>query len=180
MVDNRCWYHLIVTTYGSWLYGDRRGFRTRHHREHVEGDYKNPPPASKYAELEQRSRKSLKQPPVKIPKPLRPVVGLALKERLEGLGGLVVAVAVCGHHVHVLAKIAQRKGRAWMGKAKLHVWFTLRQQHGWQGKLWGKRGKTIPVLDRQHQLHVYQYILDHVRQSGWIWKWSDRTKGQTS
>jgi hypothetical protein len=38
------WFHAIITTYGAWLDGDARGFRTRHHREHVEGDYKNPPP----------------------------------------------------------------------------------------------------------------------------------------
>jgi hypothetical protein len=36
------WYHIIETTYGAWLYGDQRGFRTRHHREHVDGDDKRP------------------------------------------------------------------------------------------------------------------------------------------
>jgi hypothetical protein len=33
------WYHVIISTYGGWLHGDPRGFRTRHHRAHVEGDY---------------------------------------------------------------------------------------------------------------------------------------------
>ena len=46
--DNRVWYHVVLSTYGSWLYGDKRGFRTRHHREHVDGDYKNPPSLGKY------------------------------------------------------------------------------------------------------------------------------------
>ena len=36
------WYHCTTHTYGSWLRGDRRGWRARHHREHVQGDYKNP------------------------------------------------------------------------------------------------------------------------------------------
>jgi hypothetical protein len=35
MADLRRWYHIIMSTYGSWLYGDARGFRTRHHREHI-------------------------------------------------------------------------------------------------------------------------------------------------
>src|SRR6266571_4906356 len=61
------WYHVMGHTYGSWLYGDPRGFRTRHHREHVEGDYKNPPPPGSYENLEQCSRASLKQAPVVIP-----------------------------------------------------------------------------------------------------------------
>jgi hypothetical protein len=40
----RDWYHVTGSTYGAWLPGDPRGFRTRHHRQHVEGDYKDPPP----------------------------------------------------------------------------------------------------------------------------------------
>jgi hypothetical protein len=58
-----CWIHFVETVYGAWLYGDTRGFRTRHHREHVEGDYKNPPPTEKYGSEWQRSIESLKQPP---------------------------------------------------------------------------------------------------------------------
>jgi hypothetical protein len=58
--DSRRWHHVVLTTYGAWLYGDVRGFRTRHHREHVDGDYKNPPPAEKYIAEERRSRESLR------------------------------------------------------------------------------------------------------------------------
>ena len=42
------WYHVVLTTYGAWLPGDPRGFRTRHHREHVPGDYKAPPPVGMF------------------------------------------------------------------------------------------------------------------------------------
>ena len=38
------WYHCNGTFKGNWLRGDERGWRSRNHREHVEGDYKNPPP----------------------------------------------------------------------------------------------------------------------------------------
>ena len=61
MDDSRKWFHCTTHTYGAWLYGDPRGFRTRHHREHVEGDYKNPPPKGKYDRQYQRSKKLLKQ-----------------------------------------------------------------------------------------------------------------------
>ena len=37
------WRHVVISTHGNWLPGDPRGFRTRHHLEHVEGDYRNPP-----------------------------------------------------------------------------------------------------------------------------------------
>ena len=40
------WYHVGSNTKGTWLTGDPRGFRSRHHREHVEGDYRRlSPPA---------------------------------------------------------------------------------------------------------------------------------------
>ena len=97
------WYHVILTTYGAWLYGDARGFRTRHHREHVEGDYKNPPPVERYSATRSRSRQSLKQPPVNLPAELRSVVGLALKDRLEALGEFVLSLAVARQHVHLQA-----------------------------------------------------------------------------
>ena len=57
-------YHLIWGTYGSWLPGDPRGFRTRRHREHVEGDYKHPPPPGLYEGLHAYATDSLKKPPV--------------------------------------------------------------------------------------------------------------------
>src|SRR5262245_35779793 len=95
------WYHHVLTTYGAWLYGDERGFRTRHHREHIEGDYKNPPPPGMYAHLLERSQQYLKQEPVVLLSELRSVVGNALRERLTGLGSLVICMAVAGQHAHL-------------------------------------------------------------------------------
>ena len=37
------WYHVTANTYGTWLRGDPRGWRERHHRKHVEGDYQTRP-----------------------------------------------------------------------------------------------------------------------------------------
>jgi len=173
-VENRAsvrpstWYHAILTTYGAWLYGDARGFRTRHHREHIDGDYRNPPPSGEYTSLEQRSRDALKQDPVVLPTSLRRVVGLALRDRLVELGGLVACLAVGGQHVHVLAKMPRGGARHYLGKAKRHAWFVLRQS-GWSGRLWGKRSKALLIRDRAHQLKVYHYILRHRREEAWVW-----------
>src|SRR5437879_5974509 len=162
------WYHIITSTYGSWLYGDARGFRTRHHREHIEGDYKNPPPPGTYEEQRHKSEESLKQEPVILPWPLREVVGLAIRQRLTGLGAVFVCISVGGQHIHLLAKMPYGQARHWMGLAKRHVWFELRDR-GWTGKLWGKRGKELPVRGREHQLNVYRYILDHRKEGAWVW-----------
>jgi hypothetical protein len=50
------WIHCTGSTYGTWLRGDARGWRARHHREHVDGDYRNPPAPGVYDEIHERSR----------------------------------------------------------------------------------------------------------------------------
>jgi hypothetical protein len=168
---NFAWAHVIVTTYGAWLDGDIRGFRTRHHREHVEGDYKNPPPPERYAVRRQRSRKSLKQPPVSLEPSWRPIIGQALVERFQGLGGFVLCVALGRQHGHLLVKLPRGVARMWTGLAKKHAWFVARDA-GWVGKLWGVRSRAVPVRDRRHQLNVYAYILKHTKEGAWVWKWA--------
>jgi hypothetical protein len=164
------WYHAIVTTYGAWLDGDLRGFRTRHHREHVEGDYKNPPPPERYAARRQLSRQSLSIPPVVLAPAWRPIVGGALVERMQMLGGFVLCASQSGQHGHLLLKCPRGVARGWIGLAKRHAWFVARDA-GWQSKLWGIRSRAIEVRDRRHQLNVYRYILKHIREGAWVWAW---------
>ena len=59
-------YHITWGTYGSWLPGDPRGFRTRGHRQHVEGDHRHPPLAGQYEGLHAHARGLLKKPPVTL------------------------------------------------------------------------------------------------------------------
>ncbi len=164
------WFHIILTAYGAWLYGDPRGFRTRHHREHVEGDYKNPPAPGMYADKEARSRELLKQAPVSWSPAWRAIIGGALVARLQHLGAFVLCAAVSRQHVHILAKLPPKLARPWSGLAKKHAWFVARDR-GWRSKMWGKRGKQDPVRDRRHQVNVYRYILNHEKEGAWVWRW---------
>lgn len=122
------WCHIVLTAYGAWLPGDPRGFRTRHHRQHVEGDYRNPPPVGKYARLERRSHELLKQPPMTWPSPWREVIGMALMARLQQLGGFVLCLAVAGQHAHALAKLPHGQEKVWIGLAKKHASFEARHR----------------------------------------------------
>jgi hypothetical protein len=162
------WFHVIVSTYGSWLPGDPRGFRTRHHREHVEGDYKNPPTPGIYDDRHARSRHLLKQPPVVFPAAVRPVVGVALHERLVQEGAEVICLSVGGQHAHVQARMPPAATDHWVGLAKRHVTFVLRDR-GWEGRVWGKRGKVTPIRDRPHQENVFHYIRRHAWEGAWVW-----------
>ena len=148
-VSDLSWFHVVLSTYGSWLPGDPRGFRTRNHREHIEGDYKNPPPAGLYEARHRRSQALMRAPACRFSHELRPVVGLALVERLQALGSVVYCVAVCAQHVHLLAKVPYCETQDWIGHAKRHAWFEARQQ-GWNCKMWAKKGKFVPVTNRHH------------------------------
>src|SRR3954452_21513213 len=88
------WYHVTVHVYGSWLRGDPRGWRSRHHREHVEGDYKNPPPKGKYDNLYELSKALMKRDAVKIKQELRQFVANAIAEKLRNDGIEVLIVSM--------------------------------------------------------------------------------------
>src|SRR3954470_13853130 len=60
------WMHCTGSTYGTWLRGDPRGWRARHHREHVDGDYKSPPPKGTYQKLLEQSKKLMKRHRVEL------------------------------------------------------------------------------------------------------------------
>ncbi len=154
MLDNGepRWFHCTTHTYGAWLPGDPRGFRTRHHSEHVEGDYKNPPPAGMYDERHAQSKSLLKQALVVIPAEFREFVGRTLIAKLQSHGAEVLALSVSATHVHLLAKMPPGPvPRTWVGSAKRQAVFALKAR-GWIGHLWATRSKVIPIKDRPHQL----------------------------
>jgi hypothetical protein len=143
----------------------------RHHREHVDGDYKHPPPAGRYRGQLRRSREGLKQPPVMLSPAWRPIIGRAIRDRLQELGAFVLCLAVAGQHSLAFAKLPNGASpRKWMGFAKKHAYFEA-ESRGWLGKLWARRGKEMRVRDRAHQLNVYHYILSHANEGAWVWDW---------
>ena len=149
------WFHLTTQTYGAWLYGDSRGFRTRHHREHIEGDYKHPPPTGKYDRQLERSRRLMKQPSVSLTPPWRPIVGAAIRDKLLELGAQLLCISMSSTHAHMLAKMPPGKvPREWVGRAKLTATYAAKEA-GWTGELWAVRGKVVPVESRRHQLNTY-------------------------
>jgi hypothetical protein len=135
------WFHISVTTYGSWLDGDARGFRTRHHRLHVEGDYRQPPPNDRYIRRSRGSEASLKQSAVLLSTEQRRVVGEALLESFRFHGATMVAAAMARNHGHVLVGFADRKARHWTGLAKKNATVRLRET-GYSGKVWGVRSRA--------------------------------------
>jgi hypothetical protein len=169
------WYHVTIHVYGSWLRGDPRGWRSRHHREHVDGDYKNPPPKGKYDNLYELSKALMKRDPVKIARELRLFVAHAIAEKLLHDAINVLIVSCDTKHVHVLARFPDHNPRHWIGRAKKHASHCVRQQGlRWDpGGLFAKRSHPDPITDRSHQLNTFGYILDHTNRGAEVWR-SDR------
>jgi hypothetical protein len=86
------------------LRGDPRGWRARHHREHVDGDYKAPPPKGRYDALHAESKRLMKRERVTLTPEQRAVACRVMVESLLYHKVEVLAVAVSAKHWHVLAR----------------------------------------------------------------------------
>ena len=157
-------------TYGTWLPGDSRGFRTRHHREHIDGDYKSPPPRGKFDGLHRYSKSVMRRPPVRLGADQRPLVLRLLMESFARRGVAVVTGCVDSVHFHILARFPDRRADHWVGIAKKEASHFAKEAGNCPvGGLWAAGGKCVPITDRGHQLATARYILDHQTQAAAVW-----------
>ena len=164
-----CWWHLTLTTANAWRHGDERGFRSRGHRIHSSGDYKNPPPQGEHEGL-RRYHEGRSGEPVVLTPELRRRVGEAVLKKREALGARVLVVAVGGMHVHLLVEWEddERAAKALAGDLKQFASHVIRD--ALPGKVWAEGGEPIRIRDREHQLNAYRYILKHADEGAWTWR----------
>ena len=166
------WYHVDGNTYGTWLHGDHRGWRTRHHRTHVPYDYKNPPPPEVYERLEKHSLASMKDAIVFLTPPQRKVACGEMAGKLLSLGVELLAISVDRIHYHMLARFPTDHVKHWVGLAKKHSAFMMRA-HGIAGGVWAIGCRAGPIGDRTHQVHTFEYIRRHERKGAVVWTFRD-------
>ncbi len=162
------WYHVTGNTYGTWLPGDPRGWREQGHKKHVAGDYKFPPPTGSGDSMHQYAKQLLKQPPVHLTDRQRLLAGQALVEMLLNQQIEAIVLSLDANHFHVLARFAGNQVRPFVGRAKKHAYFVLRDR-GFVGRLWSAGSYVVPITGRQHQLNVYRYIREHQTHGAWVW-----------
>jgi hypothetical protein len=172
----RHWYHVTFNPYGQWLRGDPRGWRERRHREHVEGDYKNPPPPSKLNEaLYKQSKKRMKHEPVTFAPEQRRNVGIWILESLGIQQRSVLVLAVGEKHVHTLVQCPDKNPKRVIGKAKNHVWGMFfpveerRKEADERPALWAAGSDATPIEDESHARWAVPYILEHRDEGAWVW-----------
>ncbi len=169
------WYHVTGSTYGAWLPGDPRGFRTRHHREHVEGDYKTPPPEGEYDWKHKRSMSLTKRDPVRLISKARRLARDAMAEALGVHGAKVAALAVGATHYHILARFPEDNPRHVVGLAKKRSARALSDAGlAARGGVWAVRSRALPINDRAHARAARAYILRHASRGAAVFPESAR------
>lgn len=164
------WYHVNGNTYGTWLRGDPRGWRARHHREHVEGDYKNPPAPGTFDALYARSRALMTREAVRLGPEARRVACEAIVAALQHHHVEVVAACVDDHHFHLLARFPRDNPRKFVGIAKKESARALSSRAlAEAGGVWAVRFRAAPIADRGHQVQVARYILAHASRGAVVW-----------
>jgi len=170
--SGKVWQHIIINTRGSWLPGDPRGFRSRNHRKHSDGDYKHPPPVGQHAGLIRHIR-SNSRPPVHLPNDLWAAIGQAILEKIASQDHRLLALSVDTHHVHLLVELPtdRRVIKRIVGTWKQRASHAVRDRL--PGEIWSKSCDPIHIGERAHQVSVYRYILAHAERGAWVWSYGD-------
>ena len=166
------WHHVNGNTYGTWLHGNRRGWRSRHGRDHCIGDYKKPPPAGMYDRLEEYSRRIMKSEPIVLTLAQRGAACNAMAEKLIACGVTVIALSVGAKHYHILAQFPDARVRHWVGLAKKHASHIL-GEFGLPGRVWARKCRALPIRNRSHQVNTFEYILAHRQQGSCVLTFRD-------
>jgi hypothetical protein len=182
-------YHCVGGTYGTWLRGDPRGFRTWQHKHHVHGDYKTPPPQGVYDLIFEYTQKKLKHPPTKLNTQARQIACKAMTQRFKNDAVELIAIAVAFNHFHLLARFIPMDAptqhtlntniihdgrdpapRHDIGRAKQAATYAL-GQHGLKSNapIWAQRPTCKPIHSREHQIKTARYIKNHLQQGAAVW-----------
>jgi len=168
------WFHCTASTYGTWLRGDPRGWRSQNHREHVEGDYKNPPPSGTFDAIHARSQRLMKRDPMHLHRAMQSVALAAIIEKLLEKEIPIAAAALDDHHLHVVMQCVDRNPRHWIGLAKKNsAWALKDAELVPPGGVWAKRGLCKPITDQSHFHRAINYVKDHAKRGAWIWTPAD-------
>ncbi len=167
------WYHCNGNTYGTWVRGSELGYRERHHRKHVVGDYKHRPPVDRDERLRERSRRLMRQAPVFLTDHQARLAGTAMVRRLLQREVELLALAVNAYHFHLLGRFPDHRPRYYVGLAKQYAAYMLTRDQELKAPIWAKRCRCLPIADRKHQVNVYSYVLEH-EEKGPCFLWNHR------
>jgi REP element-mobilizing transposase RayT len=159
--------HVICHYHRQWIPADERGFRSRGHRIHSSGDYRDPPPPDEHEGLRYHVKGTMKGKAVTLRKDQRGVVGAAFVHKLLRLGCEVIILACGPTHLHALISPTDEPIDRQIGKAKQ---FASLKCPNRRGQLWGENCEARAVEGREHARELFSYIRDHVDEGAWVWR----------
>jgi hypothetical protein len=161
------WVHVIVVTYGTWLPGDRRGFRDHGHRIHSSGTRASPPPPGEHVGLHRYSM-SIVGEEVHVAQDLRLQLVAAIVGKLEACSVPVRIAAMCKTHGHVLARVGRVDAKPIVGRAKQAASHAVR--HRMPGSIWAQGCHVVRIGSEEQYRAVVEYIAAHREDGGAVWE----------
>ena len=161
LVHGICHYHR------QWIPGDERGFRSRGHRIHSSGDYRNRPPLDEHSGLRKWVQRNMRDKPVRLSYEQSMVVGGAFVQKLARMDCQVMILACGPTHVHVLFQPSEDQVVRQLGKAKQFASLKCLDR---RGQLWGELSDVEDVIGPDDAKRVFRYIEDHRDEGAWIWR----------
>jgi hypothetical protein len=168
----------MVSTYGTWLPGDDRGWHERNHHEHVDGDYHHPIEPTNFSRGRwQHSKDVMRFDPFYIEEGEQARFGSWLLESFYNRGVLIAALAVATTNFHALVRYEGLNCKVMLGRVKADItvrWTKLVETQGGRRRpIWGGGSLPKPIRDEKHGHAVFKYILDHQKQRAWVWSHRD-------
>lgn len=162
------WWHIQFGTYYWWIPGDERGFRSKDHRIHSSGNYKNRPPKEEHKGL-RGYYKSRGVKPVRIPRELRLLVAMVIARVLLADGHRVLVVSVGAFHVHAVAELPVDRGEynQIMGKAKSDSSRAVKKML--PGRVWARGDRHDLIDNRDYQRNCFYYVRDKQGPTAAVW-----------
>jgi REP element-mobilizing transposase RayT len=163
---------VVINRLNSWHHGDQRGFRSRGHRIHSSGDYKNRPPAGEHEGLKQY-QSEISGEPIDISAALRACVGQTIVAALLGMNNRILAASVGDRHSHIVVEmpIDLPAVKRIFGQAKRKSSRSVKDRL--PGSVWGAVGTYKWVKDREHLENAVDYVLYEQGDDAWTWSFRD-------
>lgn len=171
------WWLITWGTYGSWLPGDPRGFRTWRRREYVPSPFGRAQggepiyDSAAYAERHEDTRGRLTSTPV----------SLTVTDRREACSALVVEIAalrivpailtVAKRHAHFISQFGELAIRPTVGRLKAAATRSMKSVCFDAPQLWAKGCHMESLNGEDEFVAAYQYVQHHVSQGAAIHKW---------
>lgn len=176
MVDEHGWFHVEIWAYGGWLPGDPRGFRSKEHRVHSTGDYRNPPPVWEHRGLYDAAKQAVRGRAISFTSDQRPLIGTLCVKWCETQSVGLLAVAVGQRHGHLFMNLPLAETDRTVGRMKRYVSREAgRADERLRGQIFAKSGEPRRVETRGHAHRLMPYIVDkHAAEGAWTWSDPER------